>query len=689
VAHFLDSMIEGRPSPELVRSMHEMTDGNPFFVRELVRWLADEGRLGGSDAERPSALELPQSVRDAIGRRLDALSQDCNTLLRVAAVLGREFHPKLLERVAGLSGEALLEPLGEAFDARVIEEAEAGAGRWTFSHALVRQTLYDEIRVPERVRLHRRIGEALEETYGASDEAPLSELAHHFFEAAPGGDSEKAIAYGLRAARRAEELLAYEESARIHEQTLELLDLAIPRDELRRFETLAAAGTAHDAAGARPKARRRFAEAAATARQLGRRDLLARAAIGYRGFGEMGVPPEPETLALLEEARDALGQTEPALRSRLLSLLTGTPPYSLSMERRRALSQEALALAREAGDPAALRDALGARSWACLGPDRVAERFEVGRELLALAERLGDPLTATMAHEYLFGTHLLVGDTAAADRALGEHARLVGELRRPFLRFMSSFLHGSRAVCAGRFEEAERLFRQALELGRGTVRYADVIYGGQMYWLQFQRGRLEELTSGESFLRDVVERWPGVAPLVRSALALVAVGQGRDEAAQSALDAIARHDFADLERDEHWLLTLVLLSDVAFAVADRPRAALLYDLLAPYAELIALHDLLRTFAGPVASVLGELAILLERWEVGIAHYEKAIAKGEAMGALHSLLGSKTGLARLLRRRGHPADRRRAEALVKEVEQGAIALGIQGSARYERYLRRDL
>jgi tetratricopeptide (TPR) repeat protein len=553
----------------------------------------------------------------------------------------------------------------------------------------VRQTLYDEIRVPERVRLHRRVGEALEETHGASAEAPLSELAHHFFEAAPGGDSEKAIAYGLRAAKRAQELLAYEEGARLHERTLELLDPAIPRDEPRRFETLVAAGTAHDAAGARQKARRRFAEAAATARQLGRRDLLARAAIGYRGFGEMGVPPEPETLALLEEARDALGDAEPALRSRLLSLLTGTPPYSLSMERRNALSGEALALARESGDPAALRDALGARSWACLGPDRVAERFEVGRELLALAERLGDRLTATVAHEYLFGAHLLVGDTAAADQALRQHALLAGELRRPFLRFMSSFLRGSRAVCAGRFDEAELLFRQALELGRGTVRFADVTYGGQMYWLQFQRGRLEELTSGESFLRDVVERWPGVGPLVRSALALVAVGQGRDEAAQSALDAIARHDFADLEHDEHWLLTLVLLSDVAFLVEDRRRAALLYDLLAPFAELVALHDLLRTFAGPVASVLGELATLLERWEIGIAHFEKAIAKSEAMGALHSLLGSRAGLARLLRRRGRPADRRRAEALVKEVEQGAAALGIQGSARYERYLRRDL
>ncbi len=425
------------PSPAWTRTVHEMTEGNPFFVFELARLLGEESDPGAR-AQHASALELPQSVRDAIGRRLDGLSAECNDVLRTASVLGRAFDVALLGRVTALAPEELLDRLGEALAAHVLVEREDRAGHYAFAHALVRQTLYAELRAPQRVRLHRRAAEALEGILAASDEPPLSEIAHHYFEAATGGVAEQAVAAAVRAAERAHGLLAYEESARLYEQALEALAIAAPEDSLRRFELLAGAGSEHAAAGAREAARASFRAAAGIARGLGRADLLARAAIGYRGLGEMGVPPEPDTLALLEEAQGALGDRDPVLRSRLLSKLTGTAPYMLSMAKRDALSREALALARASGDLAALRDALGARHWACLGPDRVDERIALGEEMVSLGERHGDALMVFTGHEALFGVHLLTGDAAGANRALAECMRLADALRYRFVLFQGA-----------------------------------------------------------------------------------------------------------------------------------------------------------------------------------------------------------------------------------------------------------
>ncbi len=127
----IDALTGMVPKPELLDAVAAMTEGNPFFVREIVTLLAEEGRLDeGSEGQPGGAitLSLPQGVRDAIGRRLDSLSDDCNALLHVAAVVGREFDTRLLERVAEPSGESLLELLGEAEAAQVLAETPDNPG---------------------------------------------------------------------------------------------------------------------------------------------------------------------------------------------------------------------------------------------------------------------------------------------------------------------------------------------------------------------------------------------------------------------------------------------------------------------------------------------------------------------------------------------------------------------------------
>jgi DNA-binding winged helix-turn-helix (wHTH) protein/tetratricopeptide (TPR) repeat protein len=502
VAALVDQLAGTAPKPELVDAVATMTEGNPFFVREIVGLLAEEGRLGG-DETGALTLALPQGIVDAVGRRLDSLSDDCNALLRAAAVIGRDFDTRLLEQVGGAHGEALLELLGEAEAAQVLTESGEGPGRYAFRHALLRQTLYEELRAPQRVALHRQVGEALVSLLGERPDAPAATIAHHFFEAVASGTAEQAVAWSVRAAERSHALLAYGESARHYERALEALDFADEADATRRCELLIAWGDELRTNGERDAGRARLGEAAELARGLGRSDLLARAAIGYRGFGEMGVPPEPETLTLMREAHAALGDEHPQLRSRLLSRLAGTPPYALSMQTREEVSLEALELARQSDDPTVLTDALGARYWATLGPDRIEERLAVGREGKALAGRLGDRRIALIAWEIDVGAYLMLGDRAGVDNALENYARLADELRQPVFVFLAVMMRASRAMNLGDFEEAETLIRAALERGRGAVPFAELLFAGQLFWLMLQRGELDRAATG---LIEVGER---------------------------------------------------------------------------------------------------------------------------------------------------------------------------------------
>jgi len=402
-----------------------MTEGNPFFVGEIVRLLVAEGRL--AQPERATSLvgTLPQGVREAIGRRLNALSEECNRVLALAAVIGREFELNVLERLAELGRERLLELLDEAVGARILAEPPGAGSRYAFSHTLVRETLYEELTMPLRVRRHRRVGEVLEEIHRANLDPHLPELAHHFFQAAPGGDAARAIHHAIRAAERALELLAYEEAAGHYERALQALDLN-PGDDAERCRLLLALGDAQSTSGERDRARATFRRAATLARTLARPADFARAALGFGGRGEMGMPRDDELLALLEEALRMLGESEPGLRVHILARLTGTAPYSDSLETRRSLSQQAVDLAQRTGDRHLLVVALAARAWALMGPDHVEERLAVATDLLRIAGEIGDKTTVLSGHEFRMGVFLVLGDIAAASFTQMEKAIAIG-----------------------------------------------------------------------------------------------------------------------------------------------------------------------------------------------------------------------------------------------------------------------
>ena len=220
VERFIELAAPRASAAELGPAVHAETEGNPLFVGEIVRLLATERRLGES-ATAP--LAIPQSVREVIGRRLRHLSDECNRLLTLASVLGREFDVDALAGVVGLERDAILELLDEAVEARVVSEVPGAIGRLRFAHALIRDAAYHRLTSSRRVQLHRQVGETLETLYASDLDAHLAELAHHFFESAAGGDGLKAIDYARRAGSRAAGLLAYEEAARLYQMALDAL----------------------------------------------------------------------------------------------------------------------------------------------------------------------------------------------------------------------------------------------------------------------------------------------------------------------------------------------------------------------------------------------------------------------------------------------------------------------------------
>jgi predicted ATPase len=182
VACYVETVTGVRPPVNVVTAIHRETEGNPLFLGEVARLAAAEGRLDDAD---PAYWEraIPQGVRQVIGRRVDHLSRECARTLSLASVLGREFRLEPLEQISGLSGDELAELIDEATAARVIGEMSGSPGRLHFAHALIRDTLYDELPPSQRARLHARVGIALEDLYQPDPDPHLAELAHHYFEA--------------------------------------------------------------------------------------------------------------------------------------------------------------------------------------------------------------------------------------------------------------------------------------------------------------------------------------------------------------------------------------------------------------------------------------------------------------------------------------------------------------------------
>ena len=280
------------------------TSGNPFFLGEVLRHLAETGALVERDGRwtsdlRPEEAGIPEGIREVVGRRLSRLGDDIEGILRSAAVIGYEFDLDLLADVTGKDVDEVLDALDVAATANLA--IEVGVGRHRFAHALVRETLHDELSATRRARQHRRVAEALELRHAGRLDVVMPELATHWIEASAGGDPTRALQCAQAAGDQAAERRAFETAATWFERAIELIDDDDAFDADRR-RVLVQLAEAQAESGATADARAHAHEAARLAIAAGDAEVACSSLVvnSRSSFGDTD-EPDPEKIELLEE----------------------------------------------------------------------------------------------------------------------------------------------------------------------------------------------------------------------------------------------------------------------------------------------------------------------------------------------------------------------------------------------------
>src|SRR4051794_31090249 len=680
VGELVAELASAPATESFVHALAGETEGNPFFIEEVVRHIRD---TAGALTEEVTLEEagVPDGVREVTARRLRRLSEPTRAVLLVASVIGREFDYDVLSSVVSQAGDELVEALEEGVEARVLREA-GHVGRYAFTHTLVRATLYDSISQLRRARLHGRGGESLVRLRGGDLDPHVAMLAHHFAQAAPVERPDRAIDFALAAARRADRMLAWEEAAQHYRAALRARELAGAVDDHVRAELLLALGASEDRAGMEEDARGTFQAAIRTARQLGDAVLLGRGALGAAGPWSMLSRSDPDRVRLLEEALEALPEDDSPLRARLLARMALELYYAGEPELRMALSEEAVDIARRIGDPRTLATCLDARHYALWNPENVEERLEVAAELRRVAEETGDPELELQGAGWTIIDLMELGDIQGVDIQIAAASKLAEALHRPIWLWWTSLFRGARAALAGDFDAAEQLAQETLAIGqRGQAENALHYYAQAMFNIRREQGRLAEV---EGAVRGFIELYPAI-PAWRSALALLLVELGRPEEARAEFERLAAGGFADIPRDANWLIAITLLAEVCGALSDGPRAAELYELLGPYGGRNVVVGRNATNNGSASRLLGILATARREFDLAERHFADAQAMHTRMGARPWEARTLLSYAEMLLERHRGDDVRRASEMLADAILIADALGMVVLAERARSL----
>lgn len=355
------SLLQG----DLLNAMYALTEGNPFFIEELLKSLIEAGDVvyeqGHWQRKERSAWHIPRSVQDAVGLRTAQLSEGAKQLLNLAAVAGRHFDFALLQALTQQDEAQLLRLIKELIAAQLV--VEESAERFAFRHALTRQAVYAQLLVREHKMLHRTIAETFERLYASTLEAHLADLAYHFYEA---GAWEKALAYSQRAGEQAQALYAPQAAARYFTRAL---------DAARQLSLTAPAG------------------------------LYRARGLAYETQGEFEqARSDYETaLQLADAVSDLQGQWQALLD---LGLLWAARDYAQSGD----YYQRALTLARTMDDPATLAHSLNRLGNWQLNVEQPQKALRCHQEALATFQALSDWRGKAATLDLLGMASLLSGD---------------------------------------------------------------------------------------------------------------------------------------------------------------------------------------------------------------------------------------------------------------------------------------
>jgi hypothetical protein len=585
-----------------VARVHQVSEGNPLFVCELLRVRA---ALDTAD--------LPDGLRAVLDEHVARASPEAREILAVASVLGRDWSDPDLAALAHQDDDAVAARLAEAREAGLV--ARSAPGRHAFSHVLLRDRIHESLAPSRRAELHRAAGRRLEAR------GDLASAAHHFLEARA---RDEAPRVALAAARGALARLAFEEAERLASRALPLVDEGT---ELScELEMLLAESLIRMGEGARGK--EAAVRAAETARRLEAPALRARAALAY---GEELTAPiaEGRMIELLEGALAALPASEERLRARVMARLASAllPPENREIAMRsRALVSESLSQARTLDDDTrlfVLRFAGAAAGYNVT----TEERLELARETIALAKKLQRPVVLVDRGAW-YAAHLREqGRHAEAAEALDAYLALVREFTQPHYRWRPPFVLATHAALDGDFERADRLSREARAVSEEVESLeASTTWSAQRVSHALMRDDPESFAPdlGHFLARfDVLARFVWWARGFK-AIALAFVGRSAE----------AREQLRGARYEDHNFPGLLMLGQAAFFLRDAEMAAKILD------PLLALRDKGEFFwtahgiacFGPSSRICGELAALLGRTELARTLLEEGVRVSERMAS---------------------------------------------------------
>ncbi|GAC1532623.1 MAG: hypothetical protein NVS3B1_26490 [Marmoricola sp.] len=413
----------------LAQILESETEGNPFFVGEVILHLVETGDIhhdGTRWVTDASVIEasVPEGVRDVVGRRMSALGDGVNEVLQAASLLNAEFDLAILSQLVEKPTETLVELLVEPCRRRLVIESDQ-VDRYVFAHALIRQTLAEELPGGRRARLHRAAADAIE---GAAPEAH-AEIARHLSAAGPVGDPVRAMTHAGLAAEAAAAQKAWEDAASWYERALDLEEMiAPPHEGVRRAQLLIRLGQTKNAMGRESAARDHLRAAANIARDVGDPELFASAARWYGGtLGVLADPSDQHGLALLDEALLLLPESPTALRAEVLAARARWELLAIDATKGRGYAAEALAAARFAGDDKRLSIALGTMIVIHFWHVHDAALAAWVEEFDEVSHRLGNASGIAQALRFEGGLRFQAGDFRSVKTMMTEAHRVLVE----------------------------------------------------------------------------------------------------------------------------------------------------------------------------------------------------------------------------------------------------------------------
>lgn len=660
------------------------TAGNPFFVGELLRHLAESGAIVQTDgrwvAARPGEDQLlPEGIREVVGRRVSALPDSTQQALSIAAVIGVDFELAVLAMVSGNDEDLLIDALESAVTANLV--TEVGVDHYRFAHALVRSTLRAELSTTRCARLHRAVALTLEAIHSSDLNAVITDLAYHWGEAGAAATQEHAVGYARRAAEMAYERVAPEEAVRWYTQAREVLDGADPvlDAELaaRLAEAMAMVGM--------PGWREAELEAARAAEVLGDAALMAESlCINRRTVLVEGSPedPEPEKIALLHRALELCPEGDRSLWARLTATLAGELLYTGDLTRRKALSESLMRYEVEMDDPyERLQLRLGG-ALALVGRRRQwMERYQADA-LASVAVTGGDSLKHANSFFGLFMSSMELGDQAWRG-ALAEFQAVIARYPHPILADLQPFLEMIAGVIDGRPSDVEA---SATELGR--------------LWTSHGRGLEAQVYQNSGLLQAAREK-TGLEPLldllvgnplynpnkpgaITGIMALALAESGQLDRTRDHIETFGAHDFADIADDAAQPVAHSTWAEAAALVRHDRACEIFYERLQPFSDV---HQSTGGwYLGATARYLGLLSDALGSFQEANEWFALAEREHEMMHTPPWLARGRLDWAEALMRRG---ETKHANQMARSALQviGDLELKVSQS-RAEKLLRND-